>query len=47
MLGNYAKAEMDRLADLLGAVAAEAAWLAGGDDQRFMSDVALRLGDGK
>ncbi|WP_353203938.1 aminoacyl-tRNA hydrolase [Sphingomonas sp.] len=47
VLGNYAKAEMDRLADLLGAVAAEAAWLAAGDDQRFMSDVALRLGDGK
>lgn len=47
VLGNYAKAEMDRLADLLGAVSAEAAWLAAGDDQRFMSDVALRLGDGK
>lgn len=47
VLGNYAKAEMDRLADLLGAVAAEAGWLAAGDDQRFMSDVALRLGDGK
>ena len=47
VLGNYAKAEMDRLADLLGAVSAEAAWLAAGDDQRFMSDVALRIGDGK
>ena len=47
VLGNYAKAEMDRLADLLGAVSAEATWLAAGDDQRFMSDVALRLGDGK
>ena len=47
VLGNYAKAEMDRLADLLGAVSAEAAWLATGDDQRFMSDVALRLGEGK
>ena len=47
VLGNYAKAEMDQLADLLGAVSAEAAWLAAGDDQRFMSDVALRLGDGK
>ena len=47
VLGNYAKAEMDRLADLLGAVSAEAAWLATGDDQRFMSDVALRLGDEK
>ena len=45
VLGNYAKAEMDRLAAMLGAVAAEAAWLAAGDDRRFMSDVALRLGD--
>jgi PTH1 family peptidyl-tRNA hydrolase len=43
VLGNYAKAEMDPLADLLGAVAAEAPWLAAGDDGRFMSDVAVRL----
>ncbi len=43
VLGNFAKAEMDPLADMLGAVAAEAAWLAQGDDVRFMSDVALRL----
>jgi peptidyl-tRNA hydrolase, PTH1 family len=43
VLGNYAKAELDPLADLLGAIAAEAAWLAKGDDARFMSDVALRL----
>jgi peptidyl-tRNA hydrolase, PTH1 family len=43
VLGNYAKAEMDDLADLLGAIAAEADWLAKGDDERFMSDVALRL----
>ena len=28
VLGNYAKAEMDDLADLLGALAAEAEWLA-------------------
>ena len=28
VLGNYAKAEMDRLSDLLGAIAAEAEWLA-------------------
>ncbi|WEK01707.1 MAG: aminoacyl-tRNA hydrolase [Candidatus Sphingomonas phytovorans] len=47
VLGNYAKAEMDPLADLLGAVAAEAKWLAEGNDARFMSDVALRLGDSK
>ena len=42
VLGNYAKAEMDPLADLLGAVSAEAEWLAKGDDVRFMNDVALR-----
>jgi len=42
VLGNYAKAEMDDLADMLGAVSAEARWLADGDDARFMSDVALR-----
>jgi PTH1 family peptidyl-tRNA hydrolase len=45
VLGNYAKAEMDPLADLLGALAAEARWLAEGNDGRFMSDVALRLND--
>ena len=47
VLGNYTKAEMDPLADLLGAVAAEARWLAEGNDGRFMSDVALRLGETK
>ena len=45
VLGNYAKAEIDPLSDLLGAVAAEAPWLAAGDDVRFMNDVALRLQD--
>lgn len=44
VLVNYAKVEIDPLSDLLGAVAAEAAWLADGDDVRFMNDVALRLG---
>ena len=43
VLGNYAKSEMEPLSDLLGAIAAEADWLAAGDDARFMSDVALRL----
>ena len=43
VLGNYAKAELDPLSDVLAAVAAEASWLAEGDDARFMSDVALRL----
>jgi PTH1 family peptidyl-tRNA hydrolase len=43
VLGNYAKAEMEPLSDLLAAIAAEAEWLADGDDARFMSEVALRL----
>lgn len=43
VLGNYAKSEMEPLSDLLGAVAAEAEWLADGDDARFMSEVASRL----
>lgn len=43
VLGNYAKSEVDALSDMLGAVAAEASWLANGDDVRFMNDVALRL----
>jgi PTH1 family peptidyl-tRNA hydrolase len=42
VLGNYAKAEQDDLVTMLGAVAAEASWLAVGDDVRFMNDVALR-----
>lgn len=45
VLGNYAKAELDPLADLLGAIAGEAEWLAKGDDTRFMNDVALRLSE--
>ena len=43
VLGNYAKAEMEPLSDLLAAIAAEAEWLAAGDDARFMSEVARRL----
>ena len=45
VLGNYAKAEMDDLVQMLGAMGAEAGWLAKGDDVRFMSDVALRMQD--
>ena len=45
VLGNFAKAEMDDLATMLGAVGAEAPRLASGDDARFMSDVALRQQD--
>lgn len=44
VLGNYAKSEMEPLSDLLGAIAAEANWLADGDDVRFMSEVARRMG---
>jgi PTH1 family peptidyl-tRNA hydrolase len=43
VLGNYAKSEMESLADLLAAIADEAQWLADGDDARFMSEVALRM----
>lgn len=45
VLGNFAKAEMDPLATMLGAISAEAEWLAAGDDTRFMNDVALRQQD--
>ena len=45
VLGNYAKAEMDPLSDMLGAIGAESHWLAEGDDVRFMNDVAVRLAD--
>ena len=43
VLGNYAKGEMEPLSDMLAALAAEAEWLADGEDARFMSDVARRL----
>ena len=42
VLGNFAKAEMEPLADLLGAVAAEVPWLLVGDEARFMNEVARR-----
>ncbi|WP_298020810.1 aminoacyl-tRNA hydrolase [uncultured Parasphingopyxis sp.] len=43
VLGNYKKDEIEPLTDLLGALAAEADWLAKGDDARFLNEVALRL----
>lgn len=43
VLGNYAKSELDPLAEMIGAMAAEVEWLASGDDVRFMNDVALRM----
>lgn len=45
VLGNYAKAELDDLADTLGAISSEADWLAKGNGPRFMSEVSLRLQD--
>ncbi|HWK36041.1 aminoacyl-tRNA hydrolase [Sphingomonas sp.] len=45
VLGNYHKTEIEPLSDLLGAIAAEAPWLAQGDDARFMNGIALRLGE--
>ena len=45
VLGNFVKAELDPLAEMLGAIAAEAPWLAAGNDPRFMSEVALRLAE--
>ncbi len=43
VLGNFAKDEQDDLADMLGAIGAEAGWLAKSDDVRFMNDIALRM----
>jgi len=45
VLGNYAKAEIDPLTDMLAAIGSEAEWLARGEDARFMNDVALRQQD--
>jgi PTH1 family peptidyl-tRNA hydrolase len=45
VLGNYAKAEMDDLTDLLGAIGAEAPLLAAGDETRFMNEIARRMQD--
>ena len=46
VLGNYTKVEIDDLADMLGAICAEAEWLAKGDNARFMNDIAMRQQDG-
>ena len=43
VLGNYSKAEIDVLSDLIAAIADEAGWLADGHDARFMSEIALRM----
>ncbi|MDC0886919.1 aminoacyl-tRNA hydrolase [Altererythrobacter sp.] len=43
VLGNYAKAEQDDLIQMLGAIGAEAEWLAQGNNPRFMSEIAMRM----
>jgi len=43
VLGNFANDEQDDLAAMLGAIGAEAEWLAKRDDARFMNNVALRI----
>lgn len=45
VLGNYAKAEMDPLSDMLAGICGEADWLAEGNGPRFMSELALRQQD--
>jgi len=45
VLGSYGKSELDPLAAMLGAIAAEADWLADGDDARFMNEIARRMAD--
>ena len=45
VLGNYAKREMDDLAEMLAAIGDEADRLAAGDEVRFMNEVALRTRD--
>jgi PTH1 family peptidyl-tRNA hydrolase len=43
VLGNYAKSEMEPLSNMLPPNAAEAEWLAGGDEVRFMNEIARRV----
>jgi len=45
VLGNFAKAEQDNLVQMLGAIGAEAEWLAKDNAPRFMSEIAMRLQD--
>lgn len=45
VLGNYDKNEMDDLADMLGAIGAQAHWLAQNNVPRFLTDYALHLQD--
>ncbi len=45
VLGNYAKDEIDDLADMLGAIGAEATWLAENNNARFLTEYAIRMQD--
>lgn len=45
VLGAFAKAEHEPLAELLGALAAEAPLLAAGEDARFVNEVRLRTAE--
>ncbi len=45
VLGNFDKSEFDPLSDILGALSAEAQWLAAGDTARYLNEIALRLQD--
>ena len=42
VLGDFAKTDREWVAGMLDAVAGEAGWLANGDSERFMSEVARR-----
>ncbi|MBU6164958.1 MAG: aminoacyl-tRNA hydrolase [Alphaproteobacteria bacterium] len=43
VLGNFARGEMEPLADLIGIMADELPTLLAGDEPRYLSDLALRL----
>ncbi len=45
VLSDFSKADQAWLDPLIDAIAAEATWLAEGDDARFLNAVALRLAD--
>ena len=45
VLGNFATADHEWVADMLGAVSAELPWLVARDDARFMNEVARRTSD--
>ena len=45
VLGDFAKTDREWVADMLGALAAEAPWLVADDPERFMTEVARRTGE--